>query len=525
MKKFIYIYIMVAFLGSCTDESLDVTPLNELSDVTFWKTENDAYLALIGCYSGWETWANILMMDAISDNAYDQHFTWRLIGNGQFLPSTSFANWYDNGAGTWFSYSRIRKYNNFLEKVENVEMDETKKEQFKAEVRFLRAYDYFTKAMFYGDMPLVLELVPANSILPRTPVSEIHQFILDELEDISKILPVQNNIQSGGRITSGAALALKARLQLYLGRYDEAMTDSKKVIDMDYELYPDYRQLFLPGNRSDNKEAILTINNVENFIPDPYIPQLLLTAGDGGWSSLSPTKDLVDEYETLEGKPIDNPQSAYDHEQPFKNRDLRLEMTIKYTGQEWNGRIFNSLDRLLPDGSINLDYYQDVDAARGGMGMKKYVGTVPVSENQEYDVNIIVIRLAEMYLTYAEAAVELGKNMDIALPLINKLRERGELPPAEQLTKELVRRERRVELALEGLRYFDIKRWDIGATALSGTVYGSRLGSLDYNTGKVTWTSDYIKLDEKVFHPERNYLLPIPLSEIDISGMEQNPGY
>lgn len=525
MKQCVYIIIMVVFLGSCTNDSLNVTPLNELSDVTFWETEDDAYLALIGSYDDWEGWANILMMDAMADNAYDQHFSWRIIQTGQFLPTSTFSNWYNSNAGTWFTYERIRKYNNFLEKVENVQMDETKKEQFKAEVRFLRAYDYFKKAMFYGDMTLVLETVPANSTLPRTPVAEIHQFILDELTDISNILPVQNNIQSGGRVTSGAALALKARLELFLGMYEEAMADSKRVIDMDYELYPDYRQLFLPGNRSDNKEAILAINYAKDFIPEPFIPQLLLTTGDGGWSSLTPTKSLVDEYESLDGHPIDDPESSYDPEQPFENRDLRLGMTVKYPGQEWNGRIFNTLDRLLPDGSTNLDYYKLIDSPRGGMAMKKYVGTIPPSENQVYDVNIMVIRLAEMYLTYAEAAVELGQNMDTARQLINQLRERGGLPPAEQLTRDLVRRERRVELALEGLRYFDIKRWDIGATTLNGPIYGSRLGSIDYNTGEVTWSEDYIKLNEMNFSPTRNYLLPIPQSELDVSDWQQNPGY
>jgi hypothetical protein len=130
-----------------------------------------------------------------------------------------------------------------------------------------------------------------------------------------------------------------------------------------------------------------------------------------------------------------------------------------------------------------------------------------------------------MYLTYAEAAVETGQNEDIGLQLINKLRQRGNLPPATALTRDLVRRERRVELALEGLRLWDIKRWDIGSTVLNGPTYGSRDGSVNMTTGEVTWSDTYIKVDDKTFNPLKKYFLPIPQSMIDASGMTQNSGY
>ncbi|MEN7551737.1 RagB/SusD family nutrient uptake outer membrane protein [Rapidithrix thailandica] len=525
MKKYICIYMAIIVLNACTTDYLDVSPLNEVSDATFWKTEEDAELALAGCYNMWETWSNIIFLDAMSDNAYDQHFAWQLLGNGQFLPSTYFPNWYDSNTARWFLYTKIRKYNSFLIKIDGVEMDEDLKEQYKAEVRFLRAYDYFNKAMFYGDIPLVTKILPPDAIVARTPVAEVNQFILEELAEISTLLPAQNNIASGGHITAGAALALKARLELYLGMYEEAMEDAQKVIDMDYELYPDYRNLFLPGNGENNKEAILQINYIKNFIPNRFFPQLFMPRTEGGWSTLNGTKSLVDTYEMLSGKPIDDPTSGYDPDQPFANRDLRLAMTLNYTGQEWNGRYYNALDQFLPDGSKNPDYHNEGNASRAGMNIKKYIKPISLSDNQLYDVNVQVIRLAEMYLTYAEAAVELGKNTDYALTLINQLRDRGGLPPAANLTQALVRRERRVELALEGLRFFDIKRWDIGATALNGPVYGSPLGSLNYNTGEVTWSSELIKLEDRTFYPERNYLLPIPLYEIDVSGMTQNPGY
>jgi hypothetical protein len=310
-----------------------------------------------------------------------------------------------------------------------------------------------------------------------------------------------------------------------LGNYIEAMADSKRVIDMNYELYPDYRALFLPGN-DDSKESILTLNFINNFLYSEFILQMLLPPSYGGYSTMSVTKSLMDTYETTLGKTIDDPASGFDPENPFKNRDPRMDMTFLHPGMEWNGRIYNSLDRTLPNGEVNPDYYAVGDAARGGNNILKYIKGIPLREIQNYGVQIILIRLAEMYLTYAEAAVETGQNLEQGLEYLNLVRERVGMPPQTELTREIVRRERRVELAIEGLRRFDIQRWDIGASVLNGPVYGSRLGTVDMTTPEtVTWEDEYIQMDERVFRPELNYLFPIPQSEIDVSGWPQNPGY
>lgn len=526
MRNYIYIVIFSWFFYSCNKDFIDVTPLNELSDETFWKTEQDAYMALVGCYNNFESWSNIIWLDAASDNLYAQHYGWQKIAQGQFLPTDQYTNaWYNPGAMDWFSYSRIRKYNNFLTKVETVEMDEALKERYKAEVRFLRAYDYFYKSMFYGDIPLVTQLVAIDENHVRTPVIEVKQFILDELEAVSAILPVQNNVESGGRITAGAALGLKARLELYMGKHNEAMADSKKVIDMNYELNPDYRGMFLPGN-DNSRESILTLNFIDNFLYSEFILQMLLPPSYGGYSTMSVTKSLMDSYETILGKTIDDPASGYDLEHPFKNRDPRMDMTFLHPGMEWNGRIYNSLDKILPNGEANPDYFAVGDGARGGNNILKYIKGIPLKDIQSYGVQVILIRLAEMYLTYAEAAVETGENLEQGLEYLNLVRERAGLPPRSELTRDLIRRERRVEFAIEGLRRFDIQRWDIGATVLNGTVYGSRLGTVDMSTPEtVNWEDGFIQMDFRVFRPELNYLFPIPQSEIDVSGWAQNPGY
>lgn len=530
MKKNIGIsmFLCIAFLASCSTNSLNVTPLNELSDATFWKSEAQANLALTGCYSGWESWTNITMMDGMTDIGYSQFFQYNLIAKSQFTPTTSFSVWMDHNAGTWFSYYRIRKYNNFLQKIKKVPMSDSLKEEMSAEVRFLRCYDYYNKVMLYGAVPLVTSVLTPETILPRTPVKDIEKWILGELDTIGRELPVENNIQAQGHVTAGAAYALKARLELYMGDFSDAIIDAKKVIDMGvYELYPTYSGLFTLGHRSNDKETILSIDVAKNYLGRAYIPNFFMPDVDGGYDSQSATKKLVDTYEMSNGDPITDPTSGYDSNHPFKNRDPRLYATILYPGEKWNGRIYNPLDRYLPDGSINKDYHSDVNSARGGTAIIKWMGDKPFnpSDYQDYDYDVPVIRLAGVYLIYAEAAEESGTNMGYGLELLNMVRTRAGMPPATQLTRSVVRYERTVELAYEGLRYYDIKRWNIGPEALNGPVECSRNGTVDYTTGQVIWKPGYITVDNWKFDPARNYLLPIPQSEIDISHWQQNPGY
>ena len=533
MKKYLFTLIIIGLFYSCSEDFLNVSPEDQLSDATFWKTGYDATTALVGCYTDWEDWSNSIWADAMSDNLYAQFYDWHQIANGTWLPTSGlpWERWFcqeaTKGAIDYITYSRIRKYNEFLSKVEPINMDPATKEIDKAEVRFLRAYDYFTKTQYYGDVPLVTNVLPIDKIPNiRTPVAEVQNFIIGELDTISSILPVKNNIQSGGHVTSGAAFALKARVELYTGKFNEAMIDAKKVIDMNcYSLNPDYRGMFLPGNATSDQEAILAVNYINNHISNTFILQMLLPDSYGGYSGLGVTKSLVDAYECTDGKTIDE-SPLYDPNHPFNNRDSRMDMTFLHPGMVWNNKIYNSLDRTLPDGSINVDYHLDVNACRTGMDILKYIKGIPISSvPSTYGTNIVIIRLAEMYLTYAEAAVETGQNEDIGLQLINKLRQRGNLPPATALTRDLVRRERRVELALEGLRLWDIKRWDIGSTVLNGPTYGSRDGSVNMTTGEVTWSDTYIKVDDKTFNPLKKYFLPIPQSMIDASGMTQNSGY
>ena len=557
MKKILLLTILalnIVVIYSCGDKFLDVKPRNELTDASFWKTEQDATLALNGCYRLWENYANIALFDGASDNAYEKsNFGFQVLGNGTLTPANyhvlgSWIDWMhfstENGndfsaSANWYPYTRIRKYNNFLANIDRVPMDEAKKALYKSEIRFLRAYDYFWKVMLHGDVPLATKVLNATDELPRDPAAKVKQFVLDELTAVitEGTLPVQNTIESKGHVTKGAALALRARLHLIMGNYPAAMADAKAVIDMPcYELFPNYRDLFLEKSEGINKEAILNVQYIVNDY-EQSLTQISLPAGDGGWSALNATKSMVDAYECSNGKAITDPTSGYDINDPFKNRDPRMEMSMLHPGQLWKGRYYNTLDQFLADGSPNPDYNRNEPAARSGMNIIKYINSLADSPGgwpPNFGGDIMVIRLAEMNLTYAEAAVETNTNTAAALDYINALRTRSGHITATTLTKALVRNERRVELAFEGLRYLDIMRWDLGPQVLNGPLYGSRRGAMNFANGSITWVGNgndvndvnYIKLETRTFNPVRKYLFPIPQAEMDANKkMVQNPGY
>lgn len=478
-----------------------------------------------------------VMLDCISDNGYCPHTNQLpyFIPLGSTTPSSGgYVNFY-NGL---FNYTGIRHANFFLENIDKVGMDETTKATMKAEVRFLRAFNYGRMMMYFGGVPLVTKVLDyGEENIPRSTEKQIADFVVSELALAAADLP-KDNVK--GRIDKGTALAYKARIELFIGDFANAEKDAKAVMDLGkYGLFNSYAGVFLEknqGNPDRDKEVIYEIPYTYTNTDYQAWIDCYYTAPEGGWSSADPTQSLVDAYETTNGLTIDK-DPAYDANHPWANRDPRLLATVLVPGTEWNGRFFNSLE--APNGTTitDDDYYASSQSNRSktGYNFRKYCAPAsemlhdPAGDGQ--GLNQVLIRYPEVLLTYAEALIEQNKDLDLAAKAINDVRARVNMPAVTEADqaglRERVRRERRVELAFEGLRWCDIKRWKIGTKALQGPVYGVRTGKVDMTTGEVSFTGGNITVGaDRVFNEARDYYFPIPQNVIDLSpAVTQNPGW
>jgi SusD family. len=512
-------------LTSCQKDFLDRSPLDALSKNSFWKTESDVVYAVNGCYSGWESADRILYMDCATDNAFGQ-FPWegyQVLGNGNVTAA-------DAGASI-YSYTNIARCNMVLENIGNVPMSDDMKKRYSAEVRFIRAYTYYNMLFVYGDVPLITKTVTIEeSKAERTPRATVLKFVMDELTACIDGLPTSySDSKDKGRITKGAALAIRARIELAEKQYDACATDCQAIMGLGYQLFPDYRKLFNIDNKN-NSEVVLDVQyKADNGGFENWVLGVLLPNSQGGWSSITPTQSLVDEYECTDGKTIAE-SPLYDSENPYANRDPRFYATVIYPGALYEGSYFDPLN-------VNSDdYYTKGNTSKTGYNFRKYVD----SPSQYKDVwntgmNAMVVRYAEVLLMYAEAMVEQNKIDASVYKAIDDVRTRAGMPKVDQAVysnqsklRELIRRERRVEFAQEGLRFFDIVRWRISEVVMNQAAYGIRQeGSVDSNTGKVTFTTQTrLKAEDRHFDPAKNYLWPIPQAELDKNpNLKQNPGY
>lgn len=512
--------IAILALWSCDSDFLDRQPLDEYSESSLWTSAKDAEAALNGVYNRWEDGGWIFYIDCASDNAFNP-YPWEgysMMGNAsQLTPNNT-------GVNKW-NFSTIQKANWFLANVDKTPMEDALKARMKAEARFLRAYRYYQMSQVYGDVPLVLEnITPADANkVTRSPKAEVVSFVESELEAITADLPESYSGSDEGRITSGAAWALKARVELYNGQFADCIASCQNIMGK-YTLFPDYSELFRIQNEH-NSEIILDVEYVENDVPLGNLGVLVIESS-GGWWSVNPTQSLVDTYEMSNGKTIDDPTSGYNPDDPYKNRDPRLDATIIHPGSFYDGRYFDPLNPAL------IDYYAVYSYT--GYAVKKYVPELSdFPDMWNTGLNIPVIRYAEVLLSFAEAKIELNQIDDPMYDAIDEVRQRAGMPVVDRAVyssqstlRDLIRRERRVELALEGLRWFDIQRWKIADEVMNGPVYGPRLGTVDPNTGALTLTSERILSEQRSFDESKNYLWPIPQREIDINkGLEQNPNY
>lgn len=540
MKR-LYIYILTSlliFLSACSD-FLDTVPKDALTPGTAWNTEDDADKFVVGVYNNWLSGSEIVYMDCASDFAYN-NFPWegyKILGDGSMTAS--------NYGISFYGYSNIQRCNVFLDNVDKVTFkDEKTKKDLIAQVRVMRAYKYFVMNFWYGGVPIVKVYENAEEAkVPRESEDDVKKFVYDELD--AAIADIAETPSARGRVAKGAALAIKMRSALYWGDMQRAKDAAKTIIDMkQYDLDPDYRNLFnLAGKGS--KEIILAVQYVKTVHSLGVIGQMYNNA-EGGWSSIVPTQNLVDIYEMKDGLTKDE-SLLYDPIHPFKDRDPRMESTILFPGQDFKGGVFNTLDEILPDGKKNPNYPTAADnSSKTSLTWAKY--TLPMDQYDDIwdtDACPIFFRYAEVFLSYAEAANELSGPSSEVYDVLDQVRTRVGMPVVDRAKystkeklRELIRRERAVEFAGEGMRRADIVRWKdesgkmLAETLLNGPLYRI-VGTVDYTESdlflraKVDLKAEpSARLVETRSFKSHNRYLPIPLQSIEKNPkLKQNAGY
>ncbi|MBP3516921.1 MAG: RagB/SusD family nutrient uptake outer membrane protein [Parabacteroides sp.] len=534
MKRLlVYMLSGMALVGTSCSDFLDTAPVDALSPATTWKTEGDAEKFMVGCYDGWADETGILYWDCGSDFGFNfhPHEGWRTIGAGTMSSNSSCANYY--------SFSLIRRCNDFLTNIEGVAFaDQKKKDDMKGQVMTIRAYQYFLMNWVYGGVPIIDSYETAEEArVPRNTEEEVKNYIYKELD---AAIPMLNDApKASGYIAKGTALALKMRAAMFYSDFQLAKEAAKAIMDLgQYELDPSFANLFTVSGQG-SKEIIAAVQHDENLYSNWMIASMY-NNGDGGWSSMVPTQNLIDAYEMSNGLTKEEAGSGYDPTHPFANRDPRMAMTVLYPGMDWNGRILNTLDKEV-DGKANPDNNGVNNCSKTRLTWAKYLA--PMDQyNDVWSNNSqpIIFRYAEVLLSYAEAENELNGPSAEVYGMLNQVRNRVGMPNVDQAKygskdklRELIRRERSVELAGEGLRRMDIIRWkDASGKMVAETVMNGELrailGKMDLtepDPTKRAIVTDSELIETRQFQPYHRYL-PFKQSSLDKNpNLKQNEGY
>lgn len=578
------IVLGLCMAGIFTACDLDVLPPANMATETFWKTEKDAWYGLNACYAELE--GAQLPDECCTDNSHS-HKPWE--GNMELLQQ--------DGIGTAaaygnYSFRTVRLVNTFLANVDACQMDAGLKERMKAEARCIRAWKYLYLTTRFGKVSVIRDVLEYDAPnVARDPVETVRQFILDELEDVAKVLPAKysgGNMNEVGRITRWGALALRARAALYFGNYVEAEKSADEIIDKsehnlfkitslniaqqqeadEMDTYIDfadkgidkdkfikgmfsYEALWFDANANpSNPEYVLTreyaadsYNN--DWMRYTYMIPMSMSAYEG-YISYEPMQDLVDAYWDIDGKTLRsiNPEKrkadfeamwkdfeqnksdqkkyqeqiqnsdlkAYAYMKEFRNRDSRLYASLMFPFKGWH-ELKGTYYFMYNPKNIN----NNGNESWSGYAFRKMVALEPYNEYYS-PCDYPIIRFAEVLLTYAEARIHTTGWDDKVQSALNRIRERCGMPNVPvnlsgNAALDFVRNERRIELAGEGQRFDDIRRY--GSTYCQKVMNG------------VTYTPIMQTLVNKKWS-ERLLLMPIPQSAIDQNPLlkdDQNPGY
>jgi hypothetical protein len=565
MKKtlrIIYIITATLIFNSCAD--LDLTPKTGISTENFFRNLPELELGLNALYEK-KLWK--IDQDWWTDDMFHR--------GGGFVTnpiSTANINSESELTGTYWTdlYDGVKRANTVLKAAEDLRGIEIESDlnRIEGEARAIRAYFYGVLVTKFGDVPLLTTNIPLTEAysVTRTPVNEVKNFIYTELDAAAALLPINNE----NRANRGFALGIKARIALYLNDFQIAKTASKAVIDLGiYGLESNFRTLFLKEGASSKENIFFVPQSVEfNVNFDNSLTRDFIPRNAGGFGAALPTFEAAHIFECIDGNTIDN-SPLYNPRKPFENRDPRMKETIVEFGIPWLGFVYQPHpDSVTTVNTVNSSRVTNNDsrgvaifASFTGMLWKKGIEQRWADNPRLADQNLIILRYADILLMHAESLIELNEDLTIAQNLINQVRARAygvavdqtNLYPAVTQTDQnglriRLRRERRVELMREGLRYQDIIRWRIGNKTIARVVLGMPqptaqdrnqwpfndqiLPVIDQD-GVVLFDSQQLisrnfasLLQTYSFDDQRMYLWPIPASDRFLnSNLTQNPGY
>lgn len=554
---------VLALLSACEDW-LEIEPKDRFGDTTVWGSEANADMFLNDIYNQLPHLNNETQnLDQYSDNSY-VGAEWMNARTTIYTGALSPTSWIPGPWDMWKwgrkdnndakgQYERIRSCNLFITKVKESDFSVDYKKGRLAEARFLRACFYHYLWMAYGGVPVITEVLDNNVstdiFFPRETAQKTFEFIDKELDEIKDDLPPRRTGIDLGRASKGAILTLKGWVELFHAsdlrnpgkdkkRWETAAATLKAVIDLNvYHLQPTILDLWTEAtNNNDEVVFDFQMSKQNGGRREGLFGPVFVKGVQSSWGNMQPTQELVDDYCMENGLPITDPASGYDKNNPYKGREKRFYQSILYDGSMWQGE--KIITRVGVGSPNEIDTSSDSDVSNTGYYTRKTIDeSVNGADNLQMSngmANYIFFRYADILLMYAEASLEAG-DKPTAIDYLDMVRTRGGNMPSIEDTyplgitdnqlREIIRRDRRVELAFEDKRWWDILRWKIcdGENGVMNQPIGGM--KIEDTDGDGVWEYNYHEVGKRTFLP-RMYYQPIPQYVLDKNPVirEQNGG-